>query len=895
MVISSYIIKAVNNVMVISIINLLLSIVPAVPLIIYIGFILDKFIIYKVNENEKTTEIRYLKLSVNISYILLLIVSSSGLIYSAITFISQIALFSIHYSLELVNVESVKNNTNLPCELYNTRKKQLLTLTDLIQNYEYDNYAISLNGCWGSGKSEMLNALVDISKEKNYYCVYIKPLISDTQESLLSVFKDSLSQLMKENGIYSGKHSSLDKYFKEVSKLIQFNDKLSLSEIIGFESNSGSFRDIKKQLQSDINSLLYGKRKLLIIIDDFDRIDSEKQLEILSFVKEIIDFKGCIIIIAFDYKNIKLQGDANNEYLEKFIGTKINLVEVEFNEIISFYAEKTLKISKLESKTTQEIAKEVLDNIYGYNSNIEERLKIHRKMLEKSIENETDGEINKNNTKKLNEFDKLCLERNRSINNSRRAIHFLNEIYSTLKLVDQLYIKRIDNLNWLVSNINVSEIIYIFNYIKVFDSNAYNQIVNLNGIEEYINYLENNGEPYKGMFYLTILGKIIPELNYDENNNLIRNNALNFIKDIFINYYFTKNNIDFITESEKTLKEVDDNTFNTSERLIKGIEHSKFVNKNDLLHTLQIYQDIIIRDIDNPQLPQRVEKFVNYLNRLCKDDRITFNSIFDLLFSRYVESEEKLLKCYLETINNLIIEDEINEKGKTILIIHLNDITINLVAKYKHIFIVLLTIIMIGEKNEKEIKDQFEKITNVDQLYSYIKEYCLKYNIFSNEKLPENLKDILDELLMIVKSRNYKVIPYEHIESKVNQFYNIHSHISELVKIAKINNIKRDYKSLLNNLNYFDINQIKSEFNVLSKEEHIDDDMLNFFHQLIKHVVNNNRIEELDNECKDSIKEIFNKVYNDRPIKYYEWADLDISIYVERIINFNVIKNNTIT
>ncbi len=42
-----------------------------------------------------------------------------------------------------------------------------------------------------------------------------------------------------------------------------------------------------------------------MLIDDFDRVDEDVVYSILTFIKEIANFKGVLVIFLMDYKRIK--------------------------------------------------------------------------------------------------------------------------------------------------------------------------------------------------------------------------------------------------------------------------------------------------------------------------------------------------------------------------------------------------------------------------------------------------------------------------------------------------------------------------------------------------------------------------------------------------------------
>ncbi|PHS36566.1 MAG: hypothetical protein COA82_00945 [Alkaliphilus sp.] len=55
-----------------------------------------------------------------------------------------------------------------------------------------------------------------------------------------------------------------------------------------------------------------------------------------------------------------------------------------------------------------------------------------------------------------------------------------------------------------------------------------------------------------------------------EKEKLAYKNACNLVNDLFVNYYFTKNSVDLLTDSKKILKQIDENKINIKENYLKN-------------------------------------------------------------------------------------------------------------------------------------------------------------------------------------------------------------------------------------------------------------------------------------------------------------------------------------
>lgn len=834
--------------------SIFFNFIPIIFLVMILGFILDRVIFYK--DSNFKTEIRYLNYLNIFTYIFLLISCTHEIIYILISIAFQLILISFKFIIENKNIKS----KNKKYSLYNTRKKQLEFIKELIVKKNYENYAISINGVWGSGKSELISALInelELDGYNNY--IYISPLVNDTRESLVREFRKSLSDLMKNSGIYVGQNSSLDKYFKEVLKLIQFNSKFSMPEFISFISSSKSYKNLKEELQSEIDLLLHNKKqKLIIVIDDFDRVDESKQLEILSFIKEIISFNGCITIIALDYDNLKHNKIVKQEYLEKFIAISIPLVDVKFKEIILFHVEDILNERDLKNDFSKKILRELKENIYNYYYDINTR-----------IETYYQEEKEKN---KLKSFKSFAIERKRYINNSRRIIYFLNELQNSIELLDKLYDNRV-NGEELLNSIRTSEIIYFLNFIKVFYKDSYEHIIKLKGIDEYYEELLSNDMDLEATYFNVVLGDIIPKKNIyqsvylvNEKKELIRLNSLNLVKDLFVDYYFMINNINLLTNSEICIDNIDNNNLSLNE---KNIEK------------LVLYQQIIFYNTSNEEkIIIRIEKLSKYITKLHRSGNIDYIKFLEVLSTeRRIEYNFSYV-YYLKEIFDLVNDGKIERlslKNNNQILSLLRDLELDSISKYKYIFIQLLIILDLDNCNDDEINHSFQNVVDYDKLFNKIKEFVISKNIISNNYELNNLNILVNNILKLLKSKNFKNLELVLLNKRLDEFLLIYEYVSKIKRFCLDTYDKHEN---LYSLEYIDNVEIAKEIlRDLNKKQNIDENMMSSFQKSIKFIIEKKSI---DKECMSNVSNILKKLKIENCWHEHGW--LDIMVNIERIL-----------
>lgn len=260
-----------------------------------------------------------------------------------------------------------------------------------IINYNSDDsLTIGIIGEWGSGKTSFINMTLEtIRKNEEYIVVNFNPWNISTRKQLIS---DFFTQLSNEIG-------RIDKFdiLKDVSKNLQLLSKIfepitliPIPKISIFASlakkllkNTGDFfNDITDFQKNDLNkikeelnsSLKKSKKKILIVIDDIDRLSDDDIKEIFQLVKSIADFKNTIYVLSYDNKIVSdaldnLQNGKGEEYLEKIIQVPIILPHISKSEINKIF------LNKLENFLTisdEEFDKSYWNELYlnGFSNNL---------------------------------------------------------------------------------------------------------------------------------------------------------------------------------------------------------------------------------------------------------------------------------------------------------------------------------------------------------------------------------------------------------------------------------------------------------------------------------------------------------------------------------------------
>lgn len=225
---------------------------------------------------------------------------------------------------------------------------------------------ISIQGDWGSGKTSMMN-MVRSKLDKSVHTIWFNTWqFSQFQQDNLaiSMLGSLLSELNGDESKIKKLMGSLGSVSRTALKIMVDNtaggvaaDKLS--EIIGTREidSAKEIKKIKSDFQEAINKTLdnSGKEKAVIFIDDLDRLQPAKAVELLEVLKVFLDCEKCVFVLAVDYsvvtQGIKQKfGDSVDEekgksFFDKIIQLPFKMPVAQYD--ISNYVSDALKTMKI--------------------------------------------------------------------------------------------------------------------------------------------------------------------------------------------------------------------------------------------------------------------------------------------------------------------------------------------------------------------------------------------------------------------------------------------------------------------------------------------------------------------------------------------------------------------
>lgn len=252
---------------------------------------------------------------------------------------------------------------------------------------------IGIYGKWGEGKTSFLNLIEDKidhfekeEEDKEYLKFHFNPWRYSSEEEMLFDFFDALSKKF-----YVQKNTNLQEVGNWISKYSKYLKAVKISATVGlpkiFNSKvsfdiSEIFQALGEDLKGDELTLDLLKNKVnetiktanfkvVVFIDDLDRLDKEEIYTILKLIKLNANFSNFIFIVNIDSdhvaKAIKHRyGDDIEDghfFLEKIINIPIHLPKIEDADLKEFFRKKIEQVKVNLTLSNTEKAKEMFKEI----------------------------------------------------------------------------------------------------------------------------------------------------------------------------------------------------------------------------------------------------------------------------------------------------------------------------------------------------------------------------------------------------------------------------------------------------------------------------------------------------------------------------------------------------
>ena len=213
------------------------------------------------------------------------------------------------------------------------RRKEARDLAEMIFHTDTARaaFTLGLTAPWGAGKTSFMLAMQKYLRDNHsseIILIDFNPWMYRKAPNLTQIFFEELSRALApySSALASGFMQYVDYILsKENNTWIQLGARLLPQ---GFKAKSTS--EQYNFLEKEIGKL---RRKIMIFIDDVDRLDGEELTELFSLVRNISSFPNMSYILAYDKKYVTTQlnnkfDKDTNRYMEKIVQEEYPLAKI---------------------------------------------------------------------------------------------------------------------------------------------------------------------------------------------------------------------------------------------------------------------------------------------------------------------------------------------------------------------------------------------------------------------------------------------------------------------------------------------------------------------------------------------------------------------------------------
>ena len=245
--------------------------------------------------------------------------------------------------------------------------KEVGKLLNVIYNWKQIRpISIGINAPWGAGKTSFLNILRETIDKERYEVIYFNPRES---KSASEIQEDFFQQLISTLSRFDGRaEHNLKKYMKALQIIDEKNifvKALSVYTVLNKESYREKIKKICEKLPV----------KIVVIIDDFDRLMPDEINEVLKLISTNACFANFIFLTAFD-KNIvndilSKMGQSEDAYFtDKYFDMEYCLPIRSYDYIWKYFADHLCEATHLRTDDAQKLKQSIEENKDLFRTNL---------------------------------------------------------------------------------------------------------------------------------------------------------------------------------------------------------------------------------------------------------------------------------------------------------------------------------------------------------------------------------------------------------------------------------------------------------------------------------------------------------------------------------------------
>ena len=225
-------------------------------------------------------------------------------------------------------------------------------------------WSLAITAHWGTGKSSFMNLIVNEISEKKFDILYFNPRDCKSYQSIQEDFFNELACLLSK---YNSRCSSVMKDYMASLQLI--DNRGIVEKLMNFYKiwNKASLKGNIKETFSRLH------KRVLVLIDDFDRLSKEEIMEVLKLIDSNAAFNNLIFLTAYDKEQVNkaLGSQYQTEeacFVDKFFNIEYSVPTRPYYMLANFLIDNLTNMLHADEAEKQAIRNSVNQNYDTYRS-----------------------------------------------------------------------------------------------------------------------------------------------------------------------------------------------------------------------------------------------------------------------------------------------------------------------------------------------------------------------------------------------------------------------------------------------------------------------------------------------------------------------------------------------
>lgn len=204
-------------------------------------------------------------------------------------------------------------------DIFNLKDKIRKIVSIIKDSDKNKTWSLAVTAQWGIGKTSFINCIVN-QLEKEKYKIEVLVFNPRTSKSVATIQEDFFTQF---TCILSKYDSRCSHVIKDYMSALQLIDNRGLVEKAIHFYRVWNKVDLKESIKQTLKRI---PKKVLVVIDDFDRLSKDEILEVLKLIDSNAAFPNIFFMTAYDKKQVnKYFGDIGNAEDACFVDKFFNL------------------------------------------------------------------------------------------------------------------------------------------------------------------------------------------------------------------------------------------------------------------------------------------------------------------------------------------------------------------------------------------------------------------------------------------------------------------------------------------------------------------------------------------------------------------------------------------